>query len=221
MEKVIHISLNAVLFPLEEPAQLLLAEYLDAIHEAFAKEEGGQEIQKDIESRIAEHLKKLGDGPITTLQIQHIITIMGSVEELTNGAQTTSTKSEQKENEDAGEPVVLRTHKKLYRDIEHAYIGGVCAGIAAYLDTDPTWVRIVFVALIFIGMGSIIPIYLLLWLIVPPALTIAEKLDMHGDPVTLQSIAENVRKRIQELKAERRRHHHCHGDHCEHSKTSS
>ena len=37
--------------------------------------------------------------------------------------------------------------KKLYRSSDHKMIGGVCYGLAAYLDLDPTIVRLIFVAL--------------------------------------------------------------------------
>lgn len=220
MEKIIHISINASLFPLEEPAQQLLQTYLNDIRAAFQNEEGGQEILRDIEARIAEHLKKLGDGPINLAHIKGIIATMGSVAELTESTRTNESRDSSEHDHTEATPAYPHAHKKLYRDIEHAYLGGVCAGIAAYLDTDVTWVRLVFVVLIIIGMGSIIPIYLLLWLIVPPAITTAEKLDMHGDPVTLHSIADTVRKRIHEIKEEHQKHHHCCRNRDEHTKTS-
>jgi phage shock protein PspC (stress-responsive transcriptional regulator) len=220
MEKIIHISIDATLFPLEEPAQQLLEKYLSDIRTAFTNEESAEEILRDIESRIAEHLRKLGNGPINRAHIEKIIATMGSVSELTESVGGKQTSPETPLPTDH-EKATYRTHKKLYRDIEHAYLGGVCAGIAAYLDTDVTWVRVAFIALIFIGMGSIIPIYLILWLLVPPALTTADKLDMHGDPVTLQSIAANVRKRIHELKEEHHHYHEHHHTHYDHTKTSS
>lgn len=57
---------------------------------------------------------------------------------------------------------------RIYRDTEHAMLGGVCAGIANRFDTDPTLVRI---ATIIIAIATAaIPvalIYLVLWIIVP------------------------------------------------------
>jgi phage shock protein C len=58
--------------------------------------------------------------------------------------------------------------KKLYRTKgKDSMIGGVCAGIAEYLNTDPTIIRLIAVLLIFVGFGSAILAYLILWLIVP------------------------------------------------------
>lgn len=47
-------------------------------------------------------------------------------------------------------------------------LGGVCAGMGAYLRIDPTWVRLFFVLLAFAeGIG--VWLYLVLWLILPLA----------------------------------------------------
>lgn len=45
-------------------------------------------------------------------------------------------------------------------------IGGVCGGLAEYLDVDPTLVRLVFVALALLnGVGVIL--YIIAWIVVP------------------------------------------------------
>ena len=45
-------------------------------------------------------------------------------------------------------------------------VGGVCAGLAEYLDIDPTIVRIVWVLMVlFAGFGILL--YVILWLIMP------------------------------------------------------
>jgi phage shock protein PspC (stress-responsive transcriptional regulator) len=46
-------------------------------------------------------------------------------------------------------------------------IGGVCAGIAEYLNIDPTIVRIVYAALTIAGWGTGIIIYLIAWWVLP------------------------------------------------------
>ncbi len=48
-------------------------------------------------------------------------------------------------------------------------LGGVAAGIANYVDVDPTLMRVLFVIAFFIGFGSIVLVYLVLWLIMPAA----------------------------------------------------
>lgn len=47
-------------------------------------------------------------------------------------------------------------------------IGGVCGGLADYLNVDPTIIRIAYVLMVlFAGFGLLL--YLILWLIMPKA----------------------------------------------------
>jgi phage shock protein PspC (stress-responsive transcriptional regulator) len=195
MEKITQISINSVLFSLEEGAYGKLSLYLEEIRSAFADEAGGQEILKDIEARIAEHLKNRNESVVTTKAVDEVIAIMGTVAELTGKPEGHSATKKQTQKAPHAE-------RRLYRDEDNAILGGVCAGIAAYLEVDPTWVRIAFVVLMFFGFGLIIPIYIILWLIVPPASTTAEKLEMRGNPVTLHTIVDTVRERAHDLYGE-------------------
>lgn len=57
--------------------------------------------------------------------------------------------------------------KRLRRDKQHAMIGGVCAGLANYLDIDPTVMRVAYVLLtIFTAFAGTI-VYIVLWIVVP------------------------------------------------------
>ncbi|MGB8644565.1 MAG: PspC domain-containing protein [Anaerolineae bacterium] len=58
--------------------------------------------------------------------------------------------------------------RRLYRDTRQAMVGGVCAGLAEYLNFDPTIVRLIFVLMALLG-GHGILVYLILWLVIPPA----------------------------------------------------
>jgi phage shock protein PspC (stress-responsive transcriptional regulator) len=56
--------------------------------------------------------------------------------------------------------------KRLYRSEKDKIIGGVCAGIAEYLNIDPVIVRVLFVlALISEGFGFML--YVILWIVIP------------------------------------------------------
>ena len=59
--------------------------------------------------------------------------------------------------------------KRLYRSRINRQIAGICGGVAEYLTADPVLVRIAAVALFFLGVGAVVPIYLIMWLIVPEA----------------------------------------------------
>ncbi|HEX8923294.1 MAG TPA: PspC domain-containing protein [Patescibacteria group bacterium] len=56
--------------------------------------------------------------------------------------------------------------RKLERKPEEGIIAGVAAGIADYLQIDPTLVRIIFVLMSFGGGGGVI-FYVILWLAMP------------------------------------------------------
>jgi phage shock protein C len=56
--------------------------------------------------------------------------------------------------------------KKLCRSKKDRIIGGVCGGIAEYLKTDPTIIRILWV-LGSLAWGAGILAYLLFWIIIP------------------------------------------------------
>ncbi len=58
--------------------------------------------------------------------------------------------------------------RRLYRNTREAMVGGVCAGLADYLNLDPTIVRLIFILMALLG-GHGILVYLILWLVVPPA----------------------------------------------------
>ncbi|WP_372768536.1 DUF2339 domain-containing protein [Lutibacter sp.] len=58
--------------------------------------------------------------------------------------------------------------KKLYRDVDHRIIGGVCSGLADYLDINRALVRILWLFLtIFFGIGFLV--YFILWIAIPKA----------------------------------------------------
>ena len=83
--------------------------------------------------------------------------------------------------------------KKLFRNPDDQVIGGVCGGIAAYFGLDVTLVRILFVASIFFGGAGFIA-YIVLWIITPAAVTLTDKMQMKGEPVTLSNIESSIKK---------------------------
>ena len=87
------------------------------------------------------------------------------------------------------------TGKKMFRDPEHKVIGGVSGGIAAYFGIDLVVVRLLFVIFtIFFGIGFII--YIVLWIALPEAKSLTERMAMQGEPVTLSNIESNIKKNL-------------------------
>jgi len=60
-----------------------------------------------------------------------------------------------------------RVKGRLYRDGSDKFLGGVCAGIANYMNVDPAIVRLLFAIITFGGFGMGILIYVALWIILP------------------------------------------------------
>jgi phage shock protein C len=63
---------------------------------------------------------------------------------------------------------VTGAERRLYRSSGERVLAGICGGLGEYFALDPVWFRIGFVVLA-LGGGSGILIYLLMWLVIPPA----------------------------------------------------
>jgi phage shock protein PspC (stress-responsive transcriptional regulator) len=83
--------------------------------------------------------------------------------------------------------------KKMYRDPEGKVLGGVSGGIATYFNIDILVVRILFIALVF-ASGFGIFLYIILWMILPEARTLTDRMQMQGEPVTLSNIETSIKK---------------------------
>jgi phage shock protein C len=57
--------------------------------------------------------------------------------------------------------------RRLVKSTEHKMLFGVCGGIAEYFGLDPTLIRLVFVFLTIIAVGSPVLIYIILAFLMP------------------------------------------------------
>ena len=87
-----------------------------------------------------------------------------------------------------------RPIKKLFRDTDNSYIGGVSAGLAHYLGIDAVWLRLLWILLAIFSGGSFILIYILFWILVPEAKTTTDKLMMKGEEVNISNIEKKIKK---------------------------
>ena len=172
MKKTFTINLGGIVFHIDEDAYELLDKYLSNLRIHFNKEEGGEEIVQDMELRISELFsERLSETKqvITIKDVEEIIAQMGNPEEFSDN---TTQETNYNEEEDKG-------IKRLYRNPDDSVIGGVCSGIAAYLDWDVTLVRLGMLVLAFIFPGTILA-YIVALIIIPDANTATEKLSMKG-----------------------------------------
>ena len=176
MKKIININLSGRVIPIEDSAYEKLQAYVESLRRYFANEEGRDEIINDIVSRIAELMSekiRLGSSAITDTDVNEIVSSMGTVEDFKaaeeeNTATGTSSSQQSSTNTNTGYTYAKKEKGRLYRDSGDKMIGGVCAGIASYLNIDPTVVRILFAIVSFGGFGLGILAYILLWIILPP-----------------------------------------------------
>lgn len=189
MKKTFNINLGGLIFHVDEDAFTKLEHYLSVLKKQFAKTEGGDEIVKDVEMRMAELFrKKTSDSKevINLDDIDEVIGILGQPEDYMDD------EAESESAREAEQIPYVKSNRKIYRDGDDRILGGVSAGLAAYFSIDPLWIRILFVALLFAGFG--IPLYIVLWIVVPRAKTTAEKLQMRGEPVTLSNIERSIKE---------------------------
>ena len=61
---------------------------------------------------------------------------------------------------------ILNEPKKLYRS-QQRMLGGVCGGMAEYLNIDPTLARVIAVILFFVPIIPALICYILAWVLIP------------------------------------------------------
>jgi phage shock protein C len=57
--------------------------------------------------------------------------------------------------------------KRLYRLKHERILGGVCAGLGEHLNVDPTVIRLIWVAVTLLSLGTGLVIYIIAWIIIP------------------------------------------------------
>ena len=188
MKVTVNINLGGYAFHIDEDAYERLRNYLKNIERELSVEDSASEIITDIEGRIAELFRNRLNNykqVINMKDVEEVMTIMGTPEVISGGEPS------------GNEPP--RSSRRMYRDPDGRIFGGVCSGLAAYFNWDPLVMRILFAILIFAG-GAGIGLYLVLWIVLPEAKTTAQKLEMRGDPVTIENIKDSVKHEFETVK---------------------
>jgi phage shock protein PspC (stress-responsive transcriptional regulator) len=194
MKKAIKINLNGIIFHIDDDAYEKLKSYLDTISRHFSNKQESEEIIKDIEARIAELFQERisAENQVITLKIvNEVIDIMGNPEDIADSGEGG--------DEQRSFHETYTAHKRLYRDPENSVIGGVCGGLGAYFGIDPVIFRLLFVVFFFAGGASIL-VYVILWIVLPQALTTAQKLEMRGEKVNVSNLEKKIREEYDTVK---------------------
>jgi phage shock protein PspC (stress-responsive transcriptional regulator) len=172
MKKVININFQGRVIPIEESAFEILQHYTDSLRKYFAKEDGRDEIINDIENRIAElfteDLKK-GSACITDQHVQTVINSIGKPEDFDSegAAQAGTGAGTEGTSSSSTYSIPVEPKGSLYRNENDKILGGVCSGMAHYLRIDPAIVRVLFALVTLGGFGAGIPLYIILWIVLP------------------------------------------------------
>ena len=195
MKKTISVNLKGTNFIIEEDAYNRLETYLTKLASKLGSDPGKNDIIEDIELRIAELFNGLLNDRKTVIEDEDVAQILVNL-----GDPSLYVSDEFEENSSGTEQKASESFKRrLFRDTQNSSIGGVCAGLAHYFTIDIVIVRIIFAVLFFIG-GFTIPLYILLWIILPEAKTSIDRLQMHGKAVTIDSVKEEIENATESIK---------------------
>ena len=194
MNKTVSINLAGILFNIDEDAYQKLQNYFEAIKASLQNTQGESEIISDIEGRVAELFSeriKTSQQVISNKEVDEIVIIMGQPEDYKIDEEIfeETPKSEKTDSQ----------KRRLFRDRDNSYIGGVSSGFGYYFGIDPLIIRLIWVLLIFgAGMGPLL--YIILWILIPAANTTAEKLSMMGKPINITNIEKKVKEEFSNVK---------------------
>lgn len=222
MKKTLTVNLNNTVYHIDEDAYVQLQDYLESLNDYFRNEEGANEILSDIEARIAELFKermRFGMQIITMREVDEIVSIMGYPEDFASdtlnleaddkeiGEKEVENRDTEKADDETTpqEKIPERNRRRLFRDKDDAFLGGVASGLGYYLGASTALIRVLFVLFTFLT-GYALLIYLVLWICIPEAKTAAQKLEMRGEAATIDNIKRFVSETIakEELESEKK-----------------
>ncbi len=183
MKQTLTVNLNGIVFHIDDDAYHLLKDYLADVAAHLGDGADVAEIIADVEARIgevfSEKLAAERKQVVTLAMVEHIMAMLGKPADYADG---------EVQAEPAAAKQRRRGSRRLYRDTDRAILGGVLAGASAYLGWDPIVLRVLVSVFTIFVWGSLFPVYLVVWLVAPAAKTMAQKLEMQGEAVTVENI---------------------------------
>ncbi len=197
MNKTIIININGIVFHIEEDAYEVLKNYMTDVKRHFLNSADSLEITTDIENRIAEMFSEMlsreNKQVIVEADVKAVIDQMGTVEDFEHA------------DEDAVPNPRSNTYdytggtRSLFRDPDLRLVAGVCAGLGNYFNIAAIWFRLLFALTAFFGGLGII-LYIILWIVIPRAVSRADKMAMKGQKLTLQGFKNNLEEEMSAVK---------------------
>lgn len=209
MRKVTLVSLAGSAYQLEEGAHEQISGYLEQAARTLSSNPDRAEILADLEQAIADKCDSfLGKhkNVISAAEAAQILGEMGPVQG--NGAanHAGAGSSGGGESTAGGGPQAAPSYapgsaagrKRLMRLPSEGMLGGVCAGLAAYMDVDVVWVRLGMVLLaVFTGLGFLA--WLVLLIVMPAARTPEQMASARGEALSAREVMEMAKKKSMDL----------------------
>lgn len=204
MKKTLSINLGGYVYHIDEDAYQMLMDYLHEV-KLHLSPASSEEVLNDIEQRMSELINQWMQQKrevIVVSDVEKIIEILGRPEQYQNDDDQKEEANEQEKSEAGKSRSGERNPnqaRRIYRDTKNAFLGGVCAGLAAYFNVSIVLVRILMALSVwFYGLGLLI--YLLAWMAIPEAKTAAQRLEMRGEDVTIENIEKKVKEEADRIK---------------------
>ena len=207
MKKTSIFNLGGNACYIDDDAAEVLRNYLDELRRHFGDNPSTDEVMNDIEMRLWEIFnehKRYGMQVVSMREVEEAMAILGKVDDF-GTIEGNTTENENKATEASAQPDEPANgsgsqeysekdfiRKRLFRNPDDKVIGGVASGLAAYLDIQSVWARILFVLFFLFSGGIVLIIYLVLWIVIPQARTTAQRLEMQG----IRPTAENIRQYV-------------------------
>jgi phage shock protein PspC (stress-responsive transcriptional regulator) len=216
MNKVITINLDGAAYQLEEGGYETLRAYLETAATRLQGNPDRDEILSDIERAIADKFRTLLTSHKTVVvekEVTAVLAEMGPIE-ADSGESAKADASSAGTPGSAGGQGPFHSNifgsvfghagaqgsagpgprpRRLYKIKDGAIFDGVCNGLGAYINTDPTLIRLAFVlSVIFFGCG--IMVYVVLMFVMPEARTPEEKAAASTPPQTTQDFIRRAKE---------------------------
>lgn len=200
MNNLEKVSIGGRAFTMDAEAYKKTDGYLKDLEAFYGSRPEGREILEGIEERMSElFIERCGSSGVIDLRVaEETLAILGKPAQIEEESKAENTENTEESPEDG-----KKSEKKLYRDVDNKMLGGVLAGIAAYFKVDITAVRILFLLLCVAGIyvskraafefNLLLPLaYVVMWICMPAARTVKEKLKLHGEKGTVSEIEKNL-----------------------------
>jgi phage shock protein PspC (stress-responsive transcriptional regulator) len=158
MKETINANIGGVAFTLDTDAYARLSAYLDDVRSRVSDPD---EVMNDIEARFGEIFRETLTSPMMVVSID---TVEAAIERM-GSPEVFGPQRSQESKEQQADPHTTTKHCRLERKYNDRLLAGVCSGLAAYFGISSVAMRLIMLALFWIGLPLIV--YIILWIVMP------------------------------------------------------